>query len=286
MPEKYKEYKAIKGSFVLESIISAKKNGNEKQELDNCKKLLVEDYKKYEANKYALQNMNEDKRAEFTPEAKELLRNTYKGNKPRALNNALDKIEELLPKQLGVECPYCRLSEYGTYDHYLEKSKYPEYTLLPLNLIPCCSKCNSKKGDELTSPIDNTRMFINFRFDQLPSYDFLECVIDFNDGVPYIKEYRLTFDKNEPLEKTIRYHFDKLDLYRRIRKRAENTLIEIVNLCTDTTDTTFLKSELNRILNSKEKAHGKNYWDACVYRAVLSDSKVLTGIVSYSAKHI
>ena len=47
-------------------------------------------------------------------------------------------------------CPICGSSfGYGTLelDHVLPKSKYSDYSLIPINLIPICSACNSGKND-------------------------------------------------------------------------------------------------------------------------------------------
>ena len=43
-------------------------------------------------------------------------------------------------------CPYCALGHSSTLDHYLPKSRYPDFSVTPCNLVPACRDCQSKKG--------------------------------------------------------------------------------------------------------------------------------------------
>ena len=53
-----------------------------------------------------------------------------------------DKIMSLAPL---ARCPFCSIGEVSTLDHYLPKSKFPVYSILPYNLVPCCKDCNTGK---------------------------------------------------------------------------------------------------------------------------------------------
>lgn len=47
----------------------------------------------------------------------------------------------------GGLCPFCGgLGHVHTLDHYLPKSNFPVYSVLPANLVPCCRDCNTGKG--------------------------------------------------------------------------------------------------------------------------------------------
>ena len=74
------------------------------------------------------------------------------------------KITEIMPSAIKEKCPYCMLSEPGTFDHYIGKGEFPEFSILSKNLVPCCSKCNSKKGEKFLSE-NGKRIFISFYFD-------------------------------------------------------------------------------------------------------------------------
>lgn len=66
-----------------------------------------------------------------------------KGKPARYIYDAL-----LSQAPLG-RCPFCGFGHASTLDHYLAKSKYPQMSVLPSNLVPCCKDCNFEKLDQL-----------------------------------------------------------------------------------------------------------------------------------------
>lgn len=58
---------------------------------------------------------------------------------------AREVYDELLVSSDG-KCPFCGgIGQVHTLDHYLPKSIFPIYSVLPENLVPCCRDCNSGK---------------------------------------------------------------------------------------------------------------------------------------------
>lgn len=55
---------------------------------------------------------------------------------------AYDLIKMAAP---GGWCPLCGTRSVNQLDHYLPKSEFPPFALLPLNLIPACRDCNTDK---------------------------------------------------------------------------------------------------------------------------------------------
>jgi len=53
-----------------------------------------------------------------------------------------DSLISLAP--LG-KCPYCSVGYASTLDHYLPKNKFPQLSIVPLNLVPSCKDCNTGK---------------------------------------------------------------------------------------------------------------------------------------------
>ncbi|KLV19209.1 HNH endonuclease signature motif containing protein [Bacillus altitudinis] len=75
-------------------------------------------------------------------------------------------------------CPYCGVQSSNTLDHYLPKKHYPMYSVDPVNLLPCCSDCNSKKlehkqleGLETFHPYFDTLGHEKFLFAELANKD-------------------------------------------------------------------------------------------------------------------
>lgn len=54
--------------------------------------------------------------------------------------------EQILLSAPFERCPYCGLGRATTLDHYLPKSRYPQFSVTPDNLVPACKDCQGKKG--------------------------------------------------------------------------------------------------------------------------------------------
>lgn len=53
-----------------------------------------------------------------------------------------DRIRNAAPNN---RCPLCGVGSVAHCDHHLPKSRYPDLSILPLNLVPACHFCNDKK---------------------------------------------------------------------------------------------------------------------------------------------
>lgn len=71
------------------------------------------------------------------------------------------------------KCPFCGgIGLVSTLDHYLPKSTFPLYSVLPANLVPCCKDCNTGKsasfgmspGDQPLHPYLDEPKFFNERW--------------------------------------------------------------------------------------------------------------------------
>ena len=70
----------------------------------------------------------------------------------------------------GGKCPLCGgVGHVRTLDHYLPKSNFPIFTIMPTNLVPCCRDCNSEKlnafalvkGNQTLHPYFDHEKFFN-----------------------------------------------------------------------------------------------------------------------------
>ncbi|SFQ13334.1 HNH endonuclease [Tranquillimonas alkanivorans] len=80
-----------------------------------------------------------------------------------------DSIMALAP---NGRCPYCGHRRVRQLDHFLPKSKYPTFSVAPLNLVPSCSDCNR---DKLSGDADE--------IEDLPLHPYFEDV----DGMTWLK---------------------------------------------------------------------------------------------------
>jgi len=66
----------------------------------------------------------------------------------KAARNIYDSLLSRAP--LGI-CPFCGFGHADTLDHYLPKAKYPQLSVLPINLVPSCRVCNTGKSTSIAS---------------------------------------------------------------------------------------------------------------------------------------
>lgn len=92
-------------------------------------------------SKVSFHNPIEDKIS--TTELKELYDRKLVGGNGREIYNKIFKSTKM--------CPTCLLRGIDQVDHFLPKSKYPLFSVSPINLVPICEKCNGIKSAKSAS---------------------------------------------------------------------------------------------------------------------------------------
>lgn len=183
----------------------------------------------------------------------------------------------------AYKCPYCTLNEANTLEHILPKQTYPEYAVHAYNLIPCCSKCNTYKGEDIKDG-SGVPWTINFYYHDPDAFQYLEAEFktDIN-GFP-VFEFHLVFphDCDQLLKKIIENHYKKLHLLVRFKEMAEGKYAEeeirLLN-CISIED---VKDNLNSYLSSAGFRYGRNHY----YVAMLRCMAISNDYLSYFAKKL
>lgn len=148
------------------------------------------------------------------------------------LYSLYDSQEDLKDKIRAISetrCPYCGITESPFHvDHYVPRGKYPEFSVLRINLIAACASCNVRfKGEKFVEK--DERQYINPYFDDfIENIQFLKCSIEVKGNYPKIK---FSIDKdleesNEYIFRIAKNHFDNLKLATRYKELAR---VEIFN---------------------------------------------------------
>jgi hypothetical protein len=207
--------------------------------------------------------------------AGEALRACYYGS-TQALESLKSDIKAAQPTRALQRCPMCGVTIPATFDHYLPTSRFPEFSVHALNLVPCCSTCNSKKGDKWLSS-DGHRQFLHVFSDAVPKAAFLSVKLLDN---PAHTATGAAFSLVRPrgistsLWKLIVAHFERLELLKRYGEHVGEELASLLCLCrsfrdADGADTrTFLRSHAARLAT----AHGRNHWLAVLTFALAQHS--------------
>lgn len=265
----------MKAKDVLESIIK-RKHEPRKSILKSIKTDLLERFQIYEENKESLENINEYKG--INEEQKEALLDCYKRSgylENSVIQKSIKDIQEAHHKE---KCPYCRINTPNTIDHYLPKDDFPEFAFLPINLIPCCSICNERKGTRWKD--DNSRFFLNYYFDKITQDKFLYINLEYKkDNLKFTSSINYYLDvaniDDDHNSDIIISHFDKLNLLERYDKLI---MEEISNIYTMIIKNNYpidnYRITIDMQYNTFKDVYGENHWKTALYKAILESDYI------------
>lgn len=159
------------------------------------------------------------------------------------------KFRRELYKLTPRSCPICD-AEWGyashTLDHILPESKYPQFAVTPLNLVPTCYRCNHSKST--TVGTQENQGVINPYFNYINLSKYLSCKI-------YVKSSDLVtniFLKSESELDITHLQYQKLkffyeEVYKLNESYSEIARISVLNSMIDTLakfNQTFSKSDM------------------------------------------
>lgn len=171
-------------------------------------------------------------------------------------------------------CSFCAQRDSKTLDHYLPKSKYPEFSIFPLNLIPCCRDCNSDKRE------DNTKLeekqYLHPYYDDISSIRWLESEVLYASSEPPVFKFFVNKDAvgmSETLFKRLEFQFDSLKIDELYSKLAASELSGIeYYLKKHLKGEIEVKSYLNGMADSKLLMNA-NSWQAAMYRSMVNNEE-------------
>lgn len=242
------------------------------------KERVFERYNFYTQNK---NNLNAIRSVNVIGEdEKKLLENSYQNS--RIFKKVKQQLLENIPAGRTGMCPFCMISEPTTFDHYFSESEYPEYIIFAPNLVPCCSQCNSIKGNRLFSENQRARKIIHFYYDSLPQIQYLKAVFKVDNKIPRVS-FSLKFEHESETTAIIANHFDTLHLLKRYKKQSNDvvsTECEIIKEQLKSGGTVEECAEILKIrANVFQKVNGSNYWKTCIYMAMSESQEQLAKLI-------
>lgn len=261
---------------LYDEITKSKRNEQEKANLKTLRPVIKSRYHDYEENSQELSDISCDNN--FSSSDKELLCNCYK-SRSRKMAKIRVEIKELQTDTLKKLCPYCGIGKPDTLDHYLPKGIFPEFSILGINLIPCCPTCNTKKGEWWLN--GSNRAFINIYFDTFIEKKFLCAKIFFNDERSYLPLIKFYLEQPEDIcndnFSIIKSHFEKLELLDLYQEYCSSDLIDLFEeICLAAKNGISIKQEKETFfdcyINSVKKS-GINYWKNVMKIAILDSDE-------------
>ena len=267
---------AINSQIILDEIIASKRLHN--TILKTMRADLLTLYRNYEDNVHKLELLTAF--VGFNKDCIEAIQHCYNVN-----TKPLEALRSVIHTSLGdigrCYCPYCLISEPRTIDHYMPKELFPEFSILPINLISCCSDCNNLRNTAWVKASNRTT--INAYFDTLENKRFLYAETYFESNIPQIK---FIIQNNEGISeyifKIITNHFDLLQLQHRYRNQVGNVISEIHTRFSKPMHRSMTQVQKKSLLieeaNSHRDTNGANYWKAAVLEALSNSEQFLSSI--------
>jgi hypothetical protein len=200
----------------------------------------------------------------------------------KPLRELKQAIHDAQPKRRLKYCPMCGTTLPRTFDHYMPAVKFPEFSVHPLNLVPCCATCNSTKDADWLTPA-GARQYLHVYSDQLPDVQFVSVTLHEN---PAFRGVGATFSIQRPaglpnaLWLLIVSHFTRLKLISRYDERGNDEIAEILSDCRVHLDAggpnarTFLQGRAA----DRQAVYGRNHWIAVLMKAMANHPNLVNWV--------
>lgn len=167
------------------------------------------------------------------------------------------------------KCPFCQHRYPRTLDHYLPKTVhngFPELSLNPINLVPCCRDCNSDKD---TYQADNkNQQLLHPYFDDVSDLHWLMASVSYNEyNEPTVTYYVNPEINDQVLKDRIVFQFEKLGLAYLYSIEASNELASIEYMVRNFETDSGLKDHLKSEFISRNKVN-TNSWQTAFYKCL------------------
>lgn len=175
------------------------------------------------------------------------------------------------------KCPLCSQRIVRTLDHFLPKSKYPIYSITPINLVPACTDCNKDKLADV--PTKGEEETLHPYFDDIEGGNWLKMKI--LKCKPFSIEYFVSppSEWDELLKKRIHFHFKAYSLNELYSIHAQEEFENIRNQLTElhtNIGSDALKNHLFDSYCTREKVN-KNSWQTAFYCTLTNDLNFING---------
>lgn len=189
---------------------------------------------------------------------------SYRSKKIQELKELLTKHPIYKDRVLNT-CQNCTINEVDSMDHILGQTKFPEYSVHPKNLFPCCSVCNKKKSDKL-SDINGSQLFLNLYLDDLPKSQYLH--VDF--GTNWLPRFWLERPKDVSVRTfdLIHSHYSELNLLNRFRDSSYQIIDTLKSTIKVYGSTHVVQEKTEELCSDLGPILGYNHRQIVLYRAL------------------
>ncbi|OFE13008.1 hypothetical protein PHACT_07535 [Pseudohongiella acticola] len=217
---------------------------------------------------------------------KRKLVNLYENNLRDKDKPARDYYDALLVSS-GERCPFCGdIGQTKNLDHFLPKAHFPEFSVMPLNLVPSCRDCNmGEKGQDYATVEDDQAIhpYVDKDIFYQEQWVYAEYIDEDDGALVYYVECPAAWSQEE--KNRAENHFNSLDLANRYSLESGKHLSEVIDqknafvdviLGFDPQATTgeikdaFVNANLQPVINSGQFS---NHWKKVMYQCLANSAR-------------
>lgn len=198
---------------------------------------------------------------------------TIYGSPPKELKKILDLWRENHEFKC---CPYCGdLGIPPTLDHFLPKDYFPEYSILLNNLVPCCSKCQPKKGNKYIT--NKTRLFYHpiFQSDEIKLSRYIQITITDSGYLNGERIFTPNVNLRDNAPNTLKLHFHKLGIKERLTSFCNREIRRYKKLKDEGKNKGIEESIYLTLSRLSELREDRNNWDRIFCISLLENKDFL-----------
>lgn len=218
-----------------------------------------------------LSGFNTPKEQVWTDEASEALKSCYAVS-TKELSAHKDAILQFLKSQSDINvqrCAYCMLNDPKTWDHYMPKEHFPEYSVYHENLLYICYGCNQRKSNYF----DKNQLIYCHPYFTIDSEEaLLHCKVTVTKGRLSIQYYGGGEGKFSQAGAIAHQHLDRLGLIDRFKGEASSTVSGLIGELRQYFPGGVTQQALDRVLKrryaeARDKL-GCNAWDSRLWHGL------------------
>lgn len=206
----------------------------------------------------------------FAGFTKSELTNLYSNGLVNGLVDARDIYDQIKVAAEG-RCPYCGgIGSVDPLDHYLPKSRYPQFAVCPTNLIPCCDRCNKLSGASVLESYEGQTL--NPYFDDQKFFNEPWVFVDFPTAS--ILQYSYFFappdDWSQADKERAERHFNDLKLGERYISAASTEVSYLAGSFVTAMRGNLTPDQVRQLLEARAEAedYDVNGWQRPLFRAL------------------
>ena len=188
-----------------------------------------------------------------------------------------DAVRGLQPNELRGRCPYCGTAPPDTLDHYVPRSRFPEFSVLTRNLIPCCGRCNLLKREKWLR--DGQRVCLNVYYDTLPAERCVFAEVMYDDSLTPSLKFCVDGRAGvaDPVLSAVKLHFETLRLYERLPISGNDVITETRNTLVrfDVTNPADAQVLLEEQTRDFARQYGANHYKTAISEALAASDDFL-----------